>query len=152
MPIAKPLLPTLILLYGSALSTGPGAAEPTPAVAVAPQYDSTHVYLAPEDVDRFIASFTAVFGGAASKPAVVTVTPTPSSTVSRVVFSPVGFLSVFRLQHAGPLSVRRRTHRLSGDRHGCGHRRRSHGRGRRVGRALPGSDRPRRHHPVAGRG
>ena len=32
-------------------------------VAVAPQYDTTHVYVAPEDVDRFVASFTATFGG-----------------------------------------------------------------------------------------
>ena len=32
-------------------------------VAVAPQYDTTHVYVAPEDFDRFVASLTATFGG-----------------------------------------------------------------------------------------
>ena len=37
----------------------------------------------------------ATFGGHASTPATVTVTPTSSKTVSQVVFSPVGFLSVF---------------------------------------------------------
>jgi hypothetical protein len=34
-------------------------------VAIAPQYDSTHVYVAPEDFDRFVASFVATFGGTA---------------------------------------------------------------------------------------
>lgn len=86
----------------AALLTPALAAEVGPALAVAPQYDSTHVYLAPEDVDRFIASFTATFGGTASKPAMVTVTPTPSRTVSQVVFSPVGFLSVFGFQTPVP--------------------------------------------------
>ena len=35
----------------------------SPAVAVGPQYDSTHVYVAPEDLDRFVTSFLATFGG-----------------------------------------------------------------------------------------
>jgi hypothetical protein len=64
-------------------------------VAVGPQYDSTHVYVAPEDLDRFISSFTATFGGTASKQSVATVTPTPSSTISQLVLTPVGTLSVF---------------------------------------------------------
>ena len=34
-------------------------APQTPAVAVAPQYDTTHVYVAPEDFDRFVASLVA---------------------------------------------------------------------------------------------
>jgi len=38
-------------------------------VAVGPQYDSTHVYVAPQDVDRFVASLLATFGGGASKQA-----------------------------------------------------------------------------------
>jgi spore coat protein CotH len=59
-------------------------------VAVGPQYDSTHVYVAPEDLDRFISSFTATFGGTASKQSVATVTPTPSSTISQLVLTPVG--------------------------------------------------------------
>jgi hypothetical protein len=72
-----------------------GAAPATAGVAVGPQYDSTHVYVAPEQLDAFVTSFIATFGGHASKPASVTVTPTPSTTISEVVFSPVGFLSVF---------------------------------------------------------
>ena len=42
-----------------------------------------------------MASFIATFGGHASKPAEVKVTPTESATISQVVFSPVGFVSVF---------------------------------------------------------
>jgi hypothetical protein len=65
------------------------------SLAVGPQYDSTHVYVAPDQIDQFVVSFIATFGGRSTKPAVVTVTPTPSSTISQVVSTPVGFLSVF---------------------------------------------------------
>jgi hypothetical protein len=65
------------------------------SVAVGPQYDSTHIYVAPDQLDAFVTSVIATFGGHASKPAEVTVTPTPSTTVSEVVFTPVGFMSVF---------------------------------------------------------
>lgn len=67
----------------------------TPNVAVGPQYDTTHVYVAPEDFDRFVASVIATFGGTTSKQGVFTVTPTPSSTMSQLVLTPVGTLSVF---------------------------------------------------------
>lgn len=65
------------------------------AVAVAPQYDTTHVYVAPEDVDRFAASFLATFGGKSTKQVVATVTPTPSSTSSQLLQTPVGTVSLF---------------------------------------------------------
>jgi hypothetical protein len=65
------------------------------SVAVAPQYDTTHVYVAPEDFDRFVASLLATFGGTTTKQGVFTVTPTPSSTMSQLVLTPVGSLSVF---------------------------------------------------------
>jgi len=67
----------------------------SPALAVGPQYDTTHVYVAPEDFDRFVTSFVATFDGSTSKQGVFTVTPTPSSTMSQLVFTPVGTLSVF---------------------------------------------------------
>src|SRR5471032_3237554 len=67
----------------------------TPAVAVAPQYDTTHVYVAPEDFDKFVASLIATFGGKATKQGVFTVTPTPSVTMSQLVLTPAGSLSVF---------------------------------------------------------
>jgi hypothetical protein len=71
-----------------------GAALAQP-FSVGPQYDSTHVYVAPDKVDAFIASFVATFGGQAGKPSEVTVTPTPSTTISQVAQTPVGFVSVF---------------------------------------------------------
>ena len=39
----------------------------TPDVAVGPQYDTTHVYVVPEDVDKFVASFLSTFGGQSTK-------------------------------------------------------------------------------------
>ena len=93
----------VVLTVGSArLSLLPGttptvahATTTTPDLAVGPQYDTTHVYVAPEDFDRFVASVLATFGGTASKQGVFTVTPTPSSTMSQLVLTPVGTLSVF---------------------------------------------------------
>src|ERR1700722_3812498 len=49
------LLPLLLLLPLIATSATGGSA----GVAVGPQYDSTHVYLAPADLDTFVTSFTA---------------------------------------------------------------------------------------------
>jgi predicted enzyme related to lactoylglutathione lyase len=74
----------------------------TTGVAVAPQYDSTHVYVAPADLEAFVASFTATFGGHAGAPVVSTVTPTPSSTQFQYVMSPVGMLSTFAYQTPVP--------------------------------------------------
>jgi len=67
----------------------------TAGVAVGPQYDTTHVYVAPQDFDRFVASVVATFGGTTSKLGVFTVTPTPSETMSQLVLTPVGTISVF---------------------------------------------------------
>jgi len=69
-----------------------GRADP---VAVAPQYDTTHVYVAPADFDRFVASLVATFGGTTTKKGVFDVTPTPSRTNSQLVMTPVGSFSVF---------------------------------------------------------
>jgi hypothetical protein len=67
----------------------------TVSVAVGPQYDTTHVYVAPQDFDGFVASLIATFGGTTTKQGVFTVTPTPSSTMSQLVLTPVGSISVF---------------------------------------------------------
>jgi hypothetical protein len=74
----------------------------TPNVAVGPQYDTTHVYVSPGDFDRFVASLTATFGGTTSKQGVFTVTPTPSKTMSQLVLTPAGSLSVFGFQTPVP--------------------------------------------------
>src|SRR5277367_1353058 len=71
------------------------AASASPAVAVGPQYDTTHVYVAPADVDPFVASFLATFGGQSTKQAVGTLTPTPSSTTTQLLQTPVGTVSLF---------------------------------------------------------
>src|SRR5215469_14797060 len=83
----------LVLTLGFAVGSPHGTAfaqntQPsrTISVAVGPQYDTTHVY---------VASLVATFGGTISKQGVFTVTPTPSSTMSQLVLTPVGTLSVF---------------------------------------------------------
>jgi hypothetical protein len=67
----------------------------TPNVAVGPQYDSTHVYIAPQVIDRFVASFLATFGGQSTRQVVTTVTPTTSRTTSQVFHTPAGMVSLF---------------------------------------------------------
>jgi predicted enzyme related to lactoylglutathione lyase len=87
---------TIILGHGAGtLLAKDKPAASTSSVAVGPQYDSTHVYVAPEDLDRFTASLVATFGGTKSQPATFTVTPTPSQTAFEFVFTPVGTFSVF---------------------------------------------------------
>jgi predicted enzyme related to lactoylglutathione lyase len=87
-------LSPLAAFADSAYETAPSKAY-AGNVAVAPQYDTTHVYVASTDVDAFVQSFIATFGGKASAKAVFTVTPTPSKTASQYVQTPVGMLSVF---------------------------------------------------------
>jgi hypothetical protein len=89
----------LIVLVVSTLATvGPSfgqSSSTTPNVAVGPQYDTTHVYVAPEDFDRLVSSLVTTFGGTTTKKGVFTVTPTPSQTMSQLVLTPVGSVSVF---------------------------------------------------------
>lgn len=64
-------------------------------VAVGPQYDTTHVYVAPADFDLFVNSFVATFGGQPSKRGTFNVLPVPSNTQAQYVWTPVGTLSNF---------------------------------------------------------
>jgi hypothetical protein len=63
--------------------------------AVGPQYDTSHIYVAPADMESFAAAFTATFGGTASKPVVLHITPTPSSTEWQAIQTPEGTISLF---------------------------------------------------------
>jgi predicted enzyme related to lactoylglutathione lyase len=87
------------------------SSAPTPSVSVGPQYDTTHVYVSNDDIDAFVNSFVATFGGKASPRAVFTVTPTPSKTASQYVQTPYGMLSVFAFQTPIP-------HPFGAERHG----------------------------------
>ena len=87
--------PTAVIVLALASFFDAAQAAPAPAVAVSPQYDTTHVLVAPEDFDRFTDSLVATFGGSKSQQGLIQVTPTPSQTISQLVFTPVGTLSVF---------------------------------------------------------
>ena len=96
----------LLIAMGAASLGGCGGSAPagraphsppvaSRSVAVAPQYDTTHVYVPPDDVDRFVQSFLGTFGGQSTKQVVATVTPTPSWTTSQLLQTPVGTVSLF---------------------------------------------------------
>src|SRR5712672_797680 len=99
MRITRIVVQLVILLGLASLGQIPHesayAATASQDVAVSPQYDTTHVYVAPEEFDRFVASLLSTFGGTAAKQGVFTVTPNPSSTMSQLVLTPVGTISVF---------------------------------------------------------
>src|SRR5258708_25770986 len=87
--------PAAVIVIALASFFDAAQAAPAPAVAVSPQYDTTHVLVAPEDFDRFTDSLIATFGGSKSQQGVIQVTPTPSQSISQLVFMPVGTLSAF---------------------------------------------------------
>jgi hypothetical protein len=70
----------------------------TAGVAVASQYDTTHVYIAPADYDTFVNSIIATFGGKPSPRITANVLPVPSSTQAQYVWTPVGNLSTFAFE------------------------------------------------------
>lgn len=86
----KGIIISFFMLFYCALS-----AAQSNGFAVGPQYDTTHVYVSPVDFDRFVASVVSTFGGKTSKKGVFQVTPTSSQTMSQLVLTPVGTLSVF---------------------------------------------------------
>jgi hypothetical protein len=104
LPRAFSIISSTILLVAGGVSaalcqqsadTTAHAMSATLDVAVGPQYDTTHVYIAPEDFDRFVSSVLATFGGMTSKKVATDVTPTPSSTFSQLILTPVGTISAF---------------------------------------------------------
>jgi predicted enzyme related to lactoylglutathione lyase len=107
MPTIRYLIATALVSASVAMSFPATATPPlksavhaslhpaSPILAVGAQYDTTHVYVAPEDFDRFTDSLVATFGGHKSQQGVFQVTPTPSQTMSQLVFTPAGTLSVF---------------------------------------------------------
>jgi hypothetical protein len=99
MPFGWATVLTALVLPLAASRTG-SQTKPAPdvGVAVGAQYDSTHVYVAPSDLDAFVNSFTATFGGEPSKRSVTSVLPMASSTELQPLSTPVGILSVFAYQ------------------------------------------------------
>jgi hypothetical protein len=95
----KRFLMTAIALVSLVATLAPAADS---NFAVGAQYDTTHVYVQPQDFDKFVASLIATFGGSTAKAGVFTVTPTPSKTMSQLVLTPAGTISVFGFQTPVP--------------------------------------------------
>ncbi|GAA0707245.1 glyoxalase [Dokdonella soli] len=65
-------------------------------VAVAPQYDTTHVYVdAPAHYDALVSAWNATFGGKPSQRITANIMPVEANTQFQYVWSPVGNLSTF---------------------------------------------------------
>jgi predicted enzyme related to lactoylglutathione lyase len=94
--------PAALLLLLTLSASGAIGQASGGTVAVGPQYDSTHVYLAPGDFDAFVNSLVAAFGGKPSKRIVVNVLPVPSSAEWQYLSTPLGGLSVFAYQTPVP--------------------------------------------------
>jgi predicted enzyme related to lactoylglutathione lyase len=94
----------MVLAASSLLALAPNSAHGQSTsvrhegVAVGAQYNSTHVYVAPSDLDAFVSSFVTTFGGQASKRSVTNVLPVPSGTEFQYLSTPVGMLSIFAYQ------------------------------------------------------
>ncbi|EGD57866.1 hypothetical protein Y88_3193 [Novosphingobium nitrogenifigens DSM 19370] len=105
-PLARRFGPLACLIPASVLLAVPAAgrqgAVATPDFAVGAQYDTTHVYVQPADVDAFVAAFVATFGGASTKQGIAQVTPTPSSTSTQLVQTPAGTVSLFGFRTGTP--------------------------------------------------
>jgi predicted enzyme related to lactoylglutathione lyase len=93
--IFRPIVLAALFLIPLASQAQPAANS---GVAVGAQYDSTHVYVVPGDMDAFVNSFTAVFGGQPSSRSVTNVLPVPSSTQFQYLWTSIGTLSVFAFQ------------------------------------------------------
>ena len=111
------LLASGVLICQRALPSAAATLIPDTAheVAIGPQYDTTHVYVAPDDFDRFVASLVATFGGTTTKQGVFTITPTPSSAMSQLVLTPVGSVSVlgFKTPIPYPFGIERTSYLVS---------------------------------------
>lgn len=95
------LFAIVLLVFGLVSPSVPDWAQTSPTsgadspIAVGAQYDTSHVYVSPPDIDAFVASFLGTFGGKSTKQVIATVTPTPSSTSSQLLQTPVGTVSLF---------------------------------------------------------
>jgi hypothetical protein len=88
----------LLCTFTVPASGGESAPAGGAGVAVGPQYDGTHVYLASHDFDAFVSSVVATFGGKPSSRIVTNVLPVPSSAEFQYIWTPAGPLSVFAFQ------------------------------------------------------
>jgi hypothetical protein len=95
MVLKRKMFAAIVFAIAVVATSAISSAQSAPDVAVGPQYDTTHVYIAPEDFDRFVSSVVATLGGTTSKKVVTHVTPTPSTTFSQLILTPVGTISAF---------------------------------------------------------
>jgi predicted enzyme related to lactoylglutathione lyase len=99
--LSERLVIAALVLAAASAAVAPAPAR-SPTVAMGPQYDTTHVYVAAGDFDALVSSFVATFRGKASKRTVGNATPVASSAEMQYVLTPVGALSIFAYQTPVP--------------------------------------------------
>jgi hypothetical protein len=113
---AAALAACLLPMFAGAIRRPRGG--PSQTLSVGPQYDSTHVYVAPGALDAFVDSFVATFGGTPSKPLVTNVLARPGPRDLSVCHVARRHALGLRVSDPDPVSVRLGTHRLSRQGHG----------------------------------
>jgi predicted enzyme related to lactoylglutathione lyase len=83
-----------IFALGSSTAFAAAAAS-SKVVGVGSQYTDSHVYVSHGQLSAFVTSFAATFDGSYAKPAVLTITPTPSKTRWQAASSRMGLVSAF---------------------------------------------------------
>lgn len=66
-----------------------------PRLSLGPQYTAPHVYVSPAGITAFTGAVVATFGGEATAPMEISITPTPSRNLWSLVTTPTAMLSVF---------------------------------------------------------
>ncbi|NTX26804.1 hypothetical protein HT746_06605 [Burkholderia pyrrocinia] len=113
-----PMLPGGFVAAPASFATLPKpAATLAPAFAAGLQYNTAHVSVAPRISTASPTMSSRRLGGSKSKQVVFQVTPTSSQTLSRLVFTPSGTISVFVFK----TPIRTGARGLPRDRHGHGH-------------------------------
>ena len=101
IPSSRMLILATAFLFASVVFAQQAMTTPA-GVAVGPQYDTTHVYIAPADFDAFVNSFTATFGGKPSKRIVAKSCQCRAAPRLQYMMTPVGALSIFAFQTPVP--------------------------------------------------
>jgi hypothetical protein len=92
----------LAVVASFAVLTPTAAAQPRAASPYGPSDNTAHAYVQHGQLDAFIHSWEATFGGTNPPPAANTITPTGSRMVGAIINSPIGVVSAYDYQTPVP--------------------------------------------------
>ncbi|MFZ3216854.1 MAG: hypothetical protein WA192_12415 [Candidatus Acidiferrales bacterium] len=95
MLVVSAVVLTALVAFPARGQTTVAAVAGDAGVAVGPQYGTTHVYVAPGEMDALVASLAATFGGQPAKRSEGNVLPVPSKAELQYLRTPAGIVSIF---------------------------------------------------------